>query len=203
MTLKPRLLQHSFSLIAQFIPLKWCFLICFFLSRWIVCSLLLTLSFSTHSLLWVFNLQVESLPLCYPEPPRQTGWMGKRGLLWPKMHHKSAISTISTTLKHFKPEDKHVYANPSARRFLQPNAKALAPLSEGTTVSCEHNLRNSELYRFDLEFLLCPRTSCEFFKNSPKNSVNLVVSFFSVVDLQNENALTGSHRRRIKCGGVF
>lgn len=63
------------------------------------------------------------------------------------------------------------------------NAKALVPLSKGTTGSCEHNLRNSELYRFGLEFLLCPRTTCEFLINSHKNSMNLAVSFFSVVGL--------------------
>lgn len=64
------------------------------------------------------------------------------------------------------------------------NAKALVPLSKGTTGSCEHNLRNSELYRFGLEFLLRPRTTCEFLINSHKNSMNLVVSFFSVVGLR-------------------
>lgn len=125
MALKARLLQHRFSLMAQFIPLKWCFLICFFLSRWtvLVCSLVLPLSFLTHSVPWVFYLQVENLPLCYtasPEPPRQTGWMGKRGLLWPEMHHKSATSPISKILKCFKSENKHIYANQNARRFLQP-----------------------------------------------------------------------------------
>lgn len=112
MASKAQLLQWFFLNCTGY-PSEMVFFICFFLSR------LAVLSFFTHSLPSVFYLQVENPPLCYTEPPRLTGWTGKRGFLWPKMHHKSAISTISKTLKWFKAENKHIYANQNARRFLQ------------------------------------------------------------------------------------
>lgn len=172
------------------------FWICFSLSRWTGCTLVLTLRFFHPLITLSFYPAGGKSPTVLHRTSQPDRVHGEQSFA-PAKKKCTTNLPFPPFQKSFEAENKLICANQNARRFLQ-NAKALFPFSEGTW---EPNLRNSELCRFGLEFLLCPRTTCEFLKNSPKNSSNVVVSLFRAVELQNENALTRSLRRRIKVVG--
>lgn len=189
LTLKSQLLQHSFFWLHRF----WCFLICFFLIT-MHCLQFGACAEFFHSFPWVFNLQLQNLP-CASQPLPDTQVQGKGARNASQICH----------FHHFRNQRTSQRTN----TFIQiqiPGGFCSRPAQcQGTRPTfwrsqslLEHGSRNSELSTF----LLRLRATWEFLKNSPKNSKNRVVSFFSVAALQNENALTGNLRKRNR-GGFF